>query len=288
MMTGPVYVNGRFLSQPVTGVQRFAAEIVRAIDGLVGSGEWPDTALLTPRLQPRADTAGEPAEAGPCLRLPATAVGHRQGHLWEQIELPQAARGGILLNLGNTAPLLCGAGQVVVIHDAGVFDTPYSYSWKFRLWYKSLHHALARMGVQIATVSEFSRQRIAARLGIDPARITVIYEGADHIKRVAADETMLARHGLEAGRYALVVGSRAAHKNFMALGEVAMALRQRGMVIAVTGGANRRVFQDRQDESGLRYLGRASDAELRALTSTPPAFCSRPATRDSACPRWRQ
>ena len=261
MMTAPVYVNGRYLTQPVTGVQRFAAEIVRAIDSLVLSGEWPATTLLTPPMDaaapPLSDTAG--------LTLPARPVGRRQGQMWEQIDLPRAARGGTLINLGNTAPLLSGSGQIIVIHDAGVFDTPYSYSWKFRLWYKGLQHALARMGTRIVTVSEFSRQRIAASLGIDPARIAVIYEGADHIKRIAADETVLARHGLTPGGYALVVGSRAAHKNLSALEGVVHALRKRGMVVAMTGGGNRAVFQDTADQAAFCQLGRASDAELRTL-----------------------
>lgn len=256
MMPGPVYLNGRYLAQPVTGVQRFAAEIVGAINTLTAAGEWPKTTLLTPQLDSTA-TDDAPASARP--------VGRRQGHFWEQIDLPRAARGGTLVNLGNTAPLLSGAGQIVVIHDAGVFDTPYSYSWKFRLWYKSLQHALVRRGARIATVSEFSRTRIATRLGIDPARIAVIYEGADHILRVPADEAVLRRCGLERGRFALVVGSRAAHKNLAALDDVVQALAERGMAVAMTGGANRAVFQDTAQAPAIRALGRASDAELRAL-----------------------
>lgn len=261
MITTPLYVNGRFLSQPVTGVQRFAAEIVRAIDELAAGGRWPRTTLLTPPGLRSADTE----ETLPGLRLTAKTVGRRQGQAWEQIDLPQAARGGVLINLGNTAPLLRGGRQVVVIHDAGVFDTPYSYAWKFRLWYKLLQHALARAGTRIVTVSEFSRQRIAACLGIQADRIAVIYEGADHIKRLPADETALARHGLPSGGYALVVGSAAAHKNLAALQSAAAAMQRRGMVVAVAGGANRAVFQNSAEQTALRHLGRVSDAELRAL-----------------------
>jgi glycosyltransferase involved in cell wall biosynthesis len=261
MMSGPVFVNGRFLSQPVTGVQRFSAEIVGAIDALMAAGEWPETALLTP---PR-NGEGASASIGASWRLRERPVGQRQGHLWEQIDLPRAARDGVLVNLGNTAPLLAGRGQVVVIHDAGVFDTPSSYSWKFRLWYKGLQHALARAGARITTVSEFSRQRIASCLDIDPDRIAVIYEGADHILRAPADTETLGRHGLEPGRFALVVGSRVAHKNLAALTEVAAALRRRGMVIAVAGGGNKEVFQAATDALGTQRLGRTTDAELRAL-----------------------
>jgi glycosyltransferase involved in cell wall biosynthesis len=146
-----------------------------------------------------------------------------------------------------------------------VFDTPSSYSWKFRLWYKGLQHTLARAGARIVTVSEFSRQRIAASLGIDPSRIAVIYEGADHILRTPADPETLARHDLTPGRFALVVGSRVAHKNLAMLSEVAAALRRRGMVIAVAGGGNKDVFQAAMDATGTQRLGRTTDGELRAL-----------------------
>jgi len=255
MRRGPIYVNGRFLAQPVTGVQRFAIEITRAAAALAARGEWPQATLLTPPAVPAAAALG----------LQQRPVGHRQGQLWEQLDLPQAAAGGTLLNLGNTAPLACGAQQLVVIHDAGVFDTPASYSWKFRLWYKSLQHALARMGTRIATVSEFSRARLAARLGLDPARIAVLYEGADHILRLPAEPSILARHGLTPGGYALVVGSAAAHKNLAALDGLAQLLAGRGLAVAVTGGANRAVFQSAAAPAALRPLGRAEDAELRAL-----------------------
>jgi glycosyltransferase involved in cell wall biosynthesis len=261
MTTGPVFVNGRFLSQPVTGVQRFSAEIVGAIDALMAQGEWAETSLLTPHLN-----GLRPSEpAGISGRLRERSVGQRHGHLWEQLDLPRAARGGILVSLGNTAPLLAGRAQVVVIHDAGVFDTPYSYSWKFRLWYKGLQRALAKAGAQIATVSEFSRQRIAACLGIDPARISVIYEGADHILRTPADPQTLVRHNLRAGQYALVVGSRVAHKNLAALAEVAQTLQRRGLALAVAGGGNKDVFQATGDGLAAQRLGRTTDAELRAL-----------------------
>lgn len=33
-----IYVNGRFLAQPLTGVQRFALQISKAIDGMTSLG----------------------------------------------------------------------------------------------------------------------------------------------------------------------------------------------------------------------------------------------------------
>jgi glycosyltransferase involved in cell wall biosynthesis len=261
-MTPSVFLNGRFLRQSMTGVQRFSSEIALAIDRLAAVDQWPGTVVLAPRL-------ADPVRGGPAVpyrHLRVREVGRMRGHLWEQVELPGAARGGILVNLGNTGPVLAGQRQVVVIHDASVFDTPESYSLRFRAWYKGLQRGLVQTGAHIVTVSEFSRQRIAARLRIDPARIAVIYEGADHILRVVPDPGTLERHGLRPREFALVVASRAAHKNFEALRETAAALERRGMVIAIAGGSNSDVFRSIPGwDFAARRLGRVSDAELRAL-----------------------
>jgi glycosyltransferase involved in cell wall biosynthesis len=244
-------VNGRFLGQGMTGVQRFAAEVTGA---LAASGAA--LRLLAP--------PGAPAALG---GVPVEIVGRRTGQAWEQLDLPRAAGGDLLLNLGNTAPLARGARQVVVIHDAGVFDTPESYSLPFRSWYRALHLALPRLGARVVTVSEFSRGRLAARLRLDPARIAVMPEGGEHVLRVPADAGVLARHGLAPGGYALAVGTRAAHKNLGALRDAAALLASRGLVLAVAGAVQGGVFSGPADAEGaaVRLLGRVTDAELRAL-----------------------
>ncbi|MDN3568346.1 glycosyltransferase family 4 protein [Paeniroseomonas aquatica] len=173
----------------------------------------------------------------------------------------------MLVNLGNTAPLAPGRPQAVVIHDAGAFDTPESYSAAFRAWYRSLHWALPRAGARLLTVSEFSRQRIAANIGIAPERIGVVHEGGEHILREAADATVLARHGLVPGRFALVVGTKAAHKGLGGLVETQVMLASRGLTLAVAGATDGAVFRQGGDPAGQAVvpLGRVSDAELRAL-----------------------
>jgi glycosyltransferase involved in cell wall biosynthesis len=255
--TGSLAVNGRFLTQRLTGVQRFASELTAAMDALAGASRWPATRVLMPR-----GTVG--ATFG---HLEAASVGRTSGHRWEQLELPWHARDRFLLSLGNTAPVLAGQRQAVVIHDAGVFDTPESYSPQFRAWYQVLHRSLARTGATLITVSEFSRGRIAARLGIEPGRLSVIPEGGEHILRVPADASALSRKGLTAGRYALAVGTGAAHKNLDALCDAAALLAARGLTLAAVGAANPVVFRPAigTQRATAVALGRVSDAELRAL-----------------------
>ena len=254
----PLAINGRFLSQRVTGVQRFATEITRELDALAGAFRLPDARLLRPAGGPPSPFGNLREETGTLLR----------GQAWEQSELPLRARGCTLVNLGNTAPLAAGRRQIVIIHDAGAFDTPESYSTAFRTWYRALHLALPRVGARIATVSEFSRGRIAHHLKLDPARIGVMHEGAEHILRAPAEAGVLERNGLTPGRYALVVGNPAAHKNLAALAECAGLLGRHGCVLAVAGAADAAVFRQGGslgEGAAVRSLGRVSDAELRAL-----------------------
>jgi glycosyltransferase involved in cell wall biosynthesis len=254
----PLAINGRFLSQRITGVQRFATEITRELDALAGAYRLADARLLRPAGGPPSPFRNLREEASPTLR----------GQAWEQTELPLRARGCTLVNLGNTAPLAAGRNQVVVIHDAGAFDTPDSYSTAFRAWYRTLHLALPRLGARIVTVSEFSRRRIAHHLKLDPARIGVMPEGAEHILRQPAEPAVLDRNGLQPGRYALVVGNPAAHKNLATLSECAALLGRHGCVLAVAGAADPAVFRQGGNAAAgaaVRALGRVSDAELRAL-----------------------
>lgn len=259
-MGTPVYLNGRFLEQRLTGVQRFAQEMTMAIVDLAVRGDFPDIKVLVP---PPRSVSNRPS----CYGLDVRSVGRMHGHLWEQIALPIAARDGILLNLGNVGPLLAGARQVVVIHDAGIFDVPESYGWRFRTWYRALQHGLVRAHARIVTVSQFSRERIAARLAIDPTEIAVTYEGAEHVLRAAPDPATLARHGLRLRRFVLAVGVGVGHKNLDSLDRLAVELGTRGMVLAVVGSGGHVAFAqgDGQSDPVGRILGRVTDAELRTL-----------------------
>ncbi|MDO9501055.1 glycosyltransferase family 1 protein [Falsiroseomonas sp.] len=242
-------INARFLTQKMSGVQRFSREVVTA---LAATGH--PIRLLAP-----------PGAPGEFAGLPVERIGRRSGQAWEQFDLPGALAGCHLLNLGNTAPLRVGGGQTLVIHDAGVFDTPESYSFAFRAWYRALHWTLPRRGARIVTVSEFSRARLSLHLGLPAARIGVMAEGGEHALRDTAEPDVLARHGLQPGRFVLAVGTRAAHKNLDALRDAVALLAARGMKLAVAGAADAGVFRNAGDVDSAVALGRVSDGELRAL-----------------------
>ncbi len=245
-------LNARFLSQDLTGVQRFGLEIARALAAQ----------------RPLAVLAPPDARAAPGLE--ARLVGRLRGQAWEQLDLPRHLAGAVLINPGNTAPMALRR-QVVVIHDAAAFAVPGSYGWRFRAWYRGLHRALAWRGVRIATVSAHARGEIARHLHLDPADVAVVGEGAEHILRTPADPGLHARLGLQRP-YVLAVGSLAPHKNLAALGATAAMLAGRGMELVVTGGLDARVFAAAGLPAEARAIGRVDDAGLRALYEGAACF----------------
>lgn len=248
-----VFINGRFITQPLSGVQRFAVEISRALQILS-----PEYTLLTP---PGGGTNWHNAHE----------IGSHQGQLWEQMDLPRAVTNGFLVNLGNVAPITVRK-QLVVIHDAGVFSTPEAYSRRFCLWYKFLQTRLTQRGVTIVTVSEFSRREILRYLSASPDQVLVIPEGVDHIHSIVSDSSVLANHALDPGRYVLTVGTPAAHKNMNSLGKLADRLKDYGLSLIVAGKIRSDAFRKAELPQTARYLGYVSDAELKSLYQNAACF----------------
>ena len=266
----PIYVNGRFLAQPLSGVQRFAIETTAALGRSCVAAGTPRPIVLTPQPQPGGAVQSQDlAKAGIDLRV----VGRLRGQVWEQIELPLYARDGVLLNLGNTASLRCH-NQAVVIHDAGIYRSPETYSWRFKTWYRLMQSLLVRGRTKIITVSEFSRSEIVHFLGAKPGDIGLVTEGADHMQRIITDDTVLTRHNLKAGKFVVAVGNMAAHKNLRGLSQTAESLAVRGYDLVITGGLDTTVFNQRVDAlpKPAKYVGRVSDGELRALYEAAAVF----------------
>lgn len=254
-----VYLNGKFLAQRTTGVQRFAARVVLALDRqLVADGRrW---VLLCP-----------PEGQAPALarvELRRVAGPGRSLHAWEQLALPRAARDGLLVNLAGSAPWFARR-QVATLHDAAVFDHPEAYTPAFVAWYRRLFRRLGRRAARLLTVSAFSRQRLVQALGVAPERFAIVPCGADHLDEVVADDAVIARLGLEGQRFVLAVGSENPTKNQAGLLEAWRRLRpDADCRLVLVGGRNQRVFHSGgagDDPPGVVRTGWLPDAPLVAL-----------------------
>lgn len=265
-MTQPtLYINGRFLTQRLTGTQRFARELVDAIDRRLAIAERPPRCVIV-----LPESADPPT---PWRHIAVMRAGRFTGHRWEQLELPRLTRDGVLLGLGNVGPLL-HARQAIVMHDAAVYALPEAFTWQFRTAYRVLLPVLARRAARLITISQFSRRELSRHLKVAPERFTVIAEGADHILRAEADAEILAAHRLQPRRYVLCVGSITPNKNFAAVASAFSLLDRGDLTLAIAGGGDSRIFADGAMLPSARSvrLGYVSDAALRALYENALCF----------------
>jgi len=256
-----MFLNGRFLGQRVTGVQRFAREVIRA--GTEQELWRADTTLLTPR---------EAANPQSFCGIPVQHVGRSKGHLWEQLELPRAAGATPLINLCNTAPIL-RRRQLVVLHDAAIAAMPQGFTPAFRLWYRAMIRGYGRLAYRITSVSKFSAAEITRYFGVPADRIEIIPESGEHILREQTDYRIHEKHRLEPDSYFLAAGSLAAHKNFGRVLQAVSRLPPLKQKFVIVGGRNAKVFNSKNiDISGAIEVGYVSDAQLRALYERAACF----------------
>lgn len=268
----PIYINGRFLSQPLSGVQRVSYEFLRALDTLLAQG-------LSPIKNVRASLLIPPdADHIPKFEFISTKqVGRLKGQLWEQFDLPIHSRDGWLISLGNTSTLF-KINQSVMIHDAAVYSAPHGFTWKFRLWYKFLFFIIGKTAKSILTVSNFSKQELIRKANLSPEKITVIPNGVDHFSKISPDFSILDTHNLRNSNFILVVGSANPNKNIDSVFSALSILEDSMFNVVIVGGNNQKVFGDNHQQrifsNNIRsiYTGHITDNQLKALYSSAKCF----------------
>ncbi|WP_129563279.1 glycosyltransferase family 4 protein [Paraburkholderia dokdonensis] len=282
----PLVINGRFLGRRATGVDRFAFETVRAIDELMAARD-PAVAGLRAEIVVPAALADM---TNPFAHVQLRASGKGGGLRWEQFALPQAVRGGLLLNLCNSGPLLYRS-QVTVLHDAAPARVPDSYSRSFVAWYRLMAPSIGRIARRVITVSEFSRRELCEAYRIPFAKIGVVQESGEHMLRMRgvgdareagpdmhdapdAGVDAVAETLRQTRPFVLAVGSLNRHKNFQLVAEAAQRIRDAQFDIVVVGGGDARVY----GASGgalpgfVKHLGYVSDEALVSLYRRAACF----------------
>ncbi|MCC6355875.1 MAG: glycosyltransferase family 4 protein [Verrucomicrobiae bacterium] len=257
-----ILINGRFLGQPIAGVQRYGREMIAA---------------LGRRSDPRFDfvLALQPSVDAP---VPEGVSAMRGGHLlprilWEQLWLPGAfGRAGcdILWSPCNIGPVRV-TRQVLTIHDAspvahGEWFSPH-FRWSYRWVWRRLGHRVMR----IVTDSAFSRDELTRHGVVTSDRIRVVPGGVSPAFRPISVR--------ERGRgYVLALASRDPRKNIGRLLEAwaMMPSEIRGGRELIVAGGSYGCFASEglrvPTGHDVRFLGYVADEDLPALYSGADAF----------------
>lgn len=256
-----IIVNGRFFSQTITGVQRYALELMKELDKLVEPEQVeiavPPNAVGIPQFK----------------NIRVHFVGKFHGHLWEQTEFPLYVwrHKGISVNLCNPSPLI--SPGIVCLHDARFKVIPQFLNKKFLLWYKLLFANAMRRGKALITTSCFSKSEFCKYYFLLPERMTVIPAAWQHYIYTECDEAVFDRYSLKPGEYFFSMSTLEPNKNFRWVAEVAE--KNPEQVFVVAGSINDKVFANGigfECPSNMKLLGFISDEEAKALMRDCKAF----------------
>ncbi len=239
-----IWVNGKFLHQPLTGVQRYALGVCHA--------------LINQGYKVHIVTAPHPLLKVKNAQI--HTVGKRASPLWEQFQLPQylSKHGSpVIFNLCNAAPLIY-SNRITVIHDLAVFESAKNwFNWQFRTWYRFLLPKVARTG-RIATVSEFSQATLAMRFNLQQSEIPVCPPGI---------------HWTEKARpiskpkkpYFFLIGSQNPRKGIAEFVEAFLATPFAKSHDLVLVGTPSNHFPNQSVLHNFHYIEHPSDGELQTL-----------------------
>lgn len=187
-----IYINGRFLSQNGSGVQRYAMEVARHL-----LQQSHHVRLIGPK--------SEQKEALTYRSLPLFS-----GLLWEQISLPiylWLKGSPSLLNLGNSAPIIY-RNNYLCVHDLAFMKNAQWFTRRFVWWYAIMIPRVLRRARLVFTVSAFSKQEILNYFQLKSEKVQVAYNGVPSFTRsIQTTAPMYLKP------YALCVGSFSPRKN---------------------------------------------------------------------------
>lgn len=209
-------INGRFLTQPITGVQRVARELTKAIDRLIGERNFPVNIRLFCETHADLTTL-------PLANIPIKVIEGPRGARWEQTSLPHAIGSSELLCFGNTAPMWLLAVRhpvTVMIHDLSYRYYPSAYSRSYRAAHALMLPLILRRARLILTVSETEK---ASLCSLDPwiaPRVIAVQNGgwsdAVTVRNSPAHDPTFGKD------YLLYVGSLSQRKNISGLVDTAV------------------------------------------------------------------
>jgi glycosyltransferase involved in cell wall biosynthesis len=250
-----VAVNGSFLVQPTTGVQRFTSEVIKALREL----GIEDLVVLAPNGYQEEKFFGYRV-------LRDSLPWRRHMWLWEQVRLPYLMRKSdakLLWSPCNTGPLFIRR-QVVTVHDAAPFANPAWFSYSLGTFYRLLLPVLCRIVINVLTVSEFSRDELTKYRVAPKQKVFVIRGGVGNEFSATRPSRI---DGRASERFVLCVGSRDPRKNVFRLIQAWQLIdenEREGTKLVIAGGKARMFAEETLGEipESVKFVGYVSDNEL--------------------------
>ena len=183
--------------------------------------------------------------------------------VWEQLRLPRVLRreGADLVHAPNCfLPLRRPCSGVVTIHDLAFEDHPEDFARRTGWKYRTFAPRAARSAERVICVSEFTRDDVCRRYGVERERTRVVLSAPTlpHTEAEPPD-----------GPYLLAVGDLRSKKNVVRLAQAFRTLHEEGLphrlvLAGIDSGEGPRVLQAAGD-APVELTGWVTDERLDAL-----------------------
>ncbi len=266
-----ILINGNFLCRNLTGIERFAFETCRELDGILTEND--DVAILVPK------NAKKVPEYRNIRKIMSDVEIHGFPY-WDMFVFASACRknGAVGLSFSNTAPLLNSCGYAF-IHDVYAKDYPGDFKGfkdnLIKLYCRFSYRNIAKHAKKVFTVSEFSRGRIQHYYHTEDSRIAVIPNGWEHFRNVDEDDSIMQKHPeLKDGDFFFTLGSLSKRKNLVWIAEHAEKNPENTYAISgkAISGLVPSELEILQKLKNVVLLGYVSDAEVKSLMKHCRAF----------------
>ena len=251
-----IIVNTRFLTQKITGVQRYAVEICKKLPKEIAGHK---IIYVGPADIPQNELSGD---------IDIVSFGRFKGQLWEQIDLPLFLKkkgNPILINFVGIGPVFY-KNKVMCLYDLAFKHHPEWFSFSFQKSYNTLIPMSVKNARMIITDSNYVKNDIKETYRVNPNKIKVVY---------AAPSTKFLNKNLNKEKFVLTVSSIDPRKNLKRAIEAFNKIKS-DYKLVIVGSKNKTfsevVLEDKLLNENISFTGYLEDEELIDLYNKAEIF----------------
>lgn len=265
-----ILINGNFLCRNLTGIERFAWEVLARMDKCIKDE---DISIYIP-----ANAKVFPEYKNIHIVISEKQI--RSFPLWDLFYFKGACKKlkATGLNFSNTAPLgkYCG---FAFLHDIYAKDFPKDFAGfkdkLIKIYCRLNYRNIAKNAKKVLTVSEFSAARIKKAYNVPDEKIKIIPNGWEHFKDIIPDGTVFEKFpSLKKGSYYFTLGSLSKRKNLRWIAEYAKEHPEEHFAVSgkAISGLVPPELKDLQTLKNVTLLGYVSDEQVKCLMQNAAAF----------------
>ncbi len=252
-----IVINARFLTQPTTGVQRYAYEICNRLPEEIGGLK---VVFVAPKSKFKICFEGNKE---------VRTIGNATGQLWEQLDLPLFLiknNNPLLINFVGIAPLFY-KNKVMFLYDLAFMHHPEWFSFMFQRVYNFVIPINTKNSKFVITDSNYVKADICKSYKLPSTKVHVVY---------AAPAKLFKNLNIDKEEFILTVSSIDPRKNLKRIIKAFKSIDEPNTKLIIVGSKNKTFSNVDIGEEVLNeniiFTGYLKDSELLELYNKAKLF----------------